>query len=188
MPPPTLTPTAHRLLDAAEQRTRKLGFNGFSFRDLADDVGIRSASVHHHFPTKADLGRGLVQRYRARVFESLGAPEDGPLADAITKVVEAHRYTLLTLDGLCICGMLGAEGASLPPEVAVETRGFFDALTRWIATALGTHGATPEAAEAGALTLVAAINGAMILARSLGDPTVYDRVVQPVAARLVNSP
>jgi len=43
------------------------GFHACSFREIATDVGIKSASVHHHFPAKADLGAALVARYTARV-------------------------------------------------------------------------------------------------------------------------
>ena len=58
---PTDTKTA--LLDSAERAARTRGFDGFSFADLAEDVGIRKASIHHHFPTKAALSVALMQRY-----------------------------------------------------------------------------------------------------------------------------
>src|SRR3712207_8206920 len=44
--------TAERIMDAAERRIRAAGYGGFSFRELAAEVGVKSASVHHHFPTK----------------------------------------------------------------------------------------------------------------------------------------
>ena len=47
--------TAERLMDLAEARIREAGYRGFSFRDLAAEIGIKSASVHHHFPTKAGM-------------------------------------------------------------------------------------------------------------------------------------
>jgi TetR/AcrR family transcriptional regulator, transcriptional repressor for nem operon len=53
-----------QLLDATERRMRAGGYHAVSFRDVAADVGIRSASVHHHFPQKADLGTALVRRYQ----------------------------------------------------------------------------------------------------------------------------
>ena len=40
------------IMDAAERRMRIGGFNGFSFREIAADVGVKSSSVHYHFPTK----------------------------------------------------------------------------------------------------------------------------------------
>ena len=47
---------------------RDAGVVTMSFRDLAGDVGIKSACVHYHFPTKSDLGEALVDRY-SRLFK-----------------------------------------------------------------------------------------------------------------------
>ena len=54
------------ILDVAERRIRAHGYNGFSFREIADEIGIKSASVHYHFPTKADLAAAVAKRYRER--------------------------------------------------------------------------------------------------------------------------
>ncbi|WP_254065657.1 TetR family transcriptional regulator [Acidisoma sp. L85] len=34
-----------------------------NFRDLAAQVGIKAASIYHHFPSKADLGAAVARRY-----------------------------------------------------------------------------------------------------------------------------
>ncbi len=68
--------TAERLMDLAEQRMRDGGYHGFSFRDLANEIGITSASVHHHFPTKSGMVVAIMQRYRdrfAKLVERAGA-------------------------------------------------------------------------------------------------------------------
>ena len=57
------TDTATKLLDAAQHFVQTRGFNAFSYKDLAAAVGIRTASIHYHFPTKGDLGAALMQRY-----------------------------------------------------------------------------------------------------------------------------
>ncbi len=67
---------ANEILDAAERFARTVGYNGFSFRDIAAEIGIKSASVHYHFPTKGDLGAALARRYADRFFERLGAASD----------------------------------------------------------------------------------------------------------------
>ena len=51
------------LLKVAEVKVRQGGYNNFSFREIANEVGIKSASVHYHFPTKADLGAELAHQY-----------------------------------------------------------------------------------------------------------------------------
>ena len=73
---------ATEILDAAEGFARQTGYNGFSFRDIAAEIGIKSASVHYHFPTKGDLGAALARRYAERFFERLGLASDIATAKA----------------------------------------------------------------------------------------------------------
>ena len=56
--------THEMLLTAAADLLQRVGYASFSYRDLAKVVGIRSASIHYHFPAKADLGIALVERFR----------------------------------------------------------------------------------------------------------------------------
>ena len=55
-----MSETPQRLMDLAEAHIRDAGYRGFSFRDLAAELGIKSASVHHHFPTKATLAAAVI--------------------------------------------------------------------------------------------------------------------------------
>jgi TetR/AcrR family transcriptional repressor of nem operon len=68
--------TAERLMDLAEARIREAGYRGFSFRDLAAEIGIKSASVHHHFPTKAGMAAAVARRYGDRFFEVVARRHD----------------------------------------------------------------------------------------------------------------
>src|SRR5258705_11779220 len=67
--------TAERLTDLAEARIREAGYRGLSFRDLAAEIGIKSASVHHHFPTKAGMAAAVARRYGDRLFELVAGRE-----------------------------------------------------------------------------------------------------------------
>src|SRR4029079_1922981 len=55
--------TAQRILDVAERLVQTRGFNGFSYADIAEVLDVTKASLHYHFPSKADLGRRLIERY-----------------------------------------------------------------------------------------------------------------------------
>lgn len=63
------------MLKAAENKVRLGGYSNFSFRELANEIGIKSASVHYHFPTKADLGAELAHQYTDAFIAVLGEPE-----------------------------------------------------------------------------------------------------------------
>ena len=157
-----------RILDAAESRAREGGYYGFSFREVAADVGIKSASVHYHFPTKASLAEALAQRYTERALEAVGAPET-PL-EAFDRVTALFRTALEVDRKMCLCGMFGAERDALPPEVAAETRSYFMRL-------IEAMEAPPAEAPYRAETVLAALEGALLTARALDDPSVFGRVV-----------
>ncbi len=193
------TPTkAEEILNSAERLARRRGYNGFSFRDLAEEVGIKSASVHYHFPTKANLGAAVAQRYTERFIAGLGDPDDpgaGPRA-LLERYVDAFRRALVRDRQMCLCGMLGAEVESLPPEVASEVRTFFELNVEWIAAVLSRRAGgapgngVPEdgvpgdrtMAERQALTILAMLEGALVVARTMRRDEVFDRIAEAVTA------
>ncbi len=124
---------ADQVLDAAERRVRAGGYHAVSFRDLAADVGIRSASVHHHFPQKADLGLALVERYHERFLAGLADARDRPPAERLRAFCAAYRQAFRAADAVCLCGMLAAESRGLPDRVGAAVRDFFAANIAWVA-------------------------------------------------------
>lgn len=183
-----MTTTANEILDAAERLARSGGYNGFSFRDVADAVGIKSASVHYHFPTKSDLGGAIAKRYSERFITSLGAANDvsQPARVLVDRFVLAFRRAVIEDGRMCLCGLFAAEMDSLPHEVAAETRRFFEANLNWLTTVLARM---PQAqSEVGqlrvrALTIVSALEGAILVARALDNLAVFDDVVSELRGR-----
>lgn len=150
------------ILDVAERLIRTAGYDGFSFRDVAQEVGIKSASVHYHFPTKQDLAAAVAKRYRERFYADLCIEEDQGMSR-----VEAWRTLFLRAletDGLmCLCGILAAEGDNLPEDVAREAQAFL----QFGITSLN------DAAPGQGARILAQLEGAMLLARSFGDPVIF---------------
>jgi TetR/AcrR family transcriptional repressor of nem operon len=168
------------------------GYNGFSYADIADVVGIRKASIHHHFPTKADLVRTLVLRYREDAQSGVAALENSggqPLdilrtyADHWAKCIEDASRPF------CVCAMLASELPSLPPEVATEVTAFFRFLSRWL-TAVMERGAVTGSLtlssppEVEAEVFLACVHGAMLSARAYGRPDMFAAVLHPALQRL----
>jgi TetR/AcrR family transcriptional repressor of nem operon len=152
-------------MDAAERRIRSSGYNGFSFRDIAADVGVKSSSVHYHFPTKPALAAAVARRYTDR-FEAALAQ-----AKSAKDWRNVFRKALFDDGQMCLCGVLGAESADLPPEVLAEAQRFFNRSLE----ALGRlYGSRSAASRQSALHVMATLEGAMMLARTLNDPKVFD--------------
>src|SRR6201986_2212576 len=114
---------ANAIMDAAERRIRLGGFSGFSFRDVAADVGIKSSSVHYHFPTKDDLGAAVIRRWADNASEHIDAAlEKDPNTARVGRNV--FRGTVRSDSHMCPCTVLGAAVQDLPEQVAAEVKRF----------------------------------------------------------------
>src|SRR2546425_2574803 len=113
--PSRQTDTRMRILDAAERLVQVRGFNGFSYADIAVELNVTKATLHYHFPGKAELGEALIRRYASRFAEALGEI-DGRSSDAPAKLdAYAAIYADVLRDGrMCLCGMLAADYETLP--------------------------------------------------------------------------
>jgi TetR/AcrR family transcriptional regulator, transcriptional repressor for nem operon len=157
--------TTAAIMDAAEARIRTAGYTGFSFRDLAGDVGVKSASVHYHFSTKEALAAAVARRYKDRF---LAAVEQD--ATAGTDVVSAWKagflHAIQSDGGMCLCGILGAAATALPDEVRSEARAFFEESL----AQMTKRGLTIERAA----QVLATLEGAMLLAIVLQRNSAFD--------------
>ncbi|HML14757.1 MAG TPA: TetR/AcrR family transcriptional regulator, partial [Xanthobacteraceae bacterium] len=162
-----------------------------SYADIAATLRVTKASLHYHFPTKAELARRLMERYTESFLSAL-AQIDGGTASAREKL---QRYVSIYADVLannrmCLCGMLAAEYATLPKPVRTEVTRFFDANETWLAHVIddarqsgGTQfaGSSTEAAR----LMIATLEGAMMLARSYGEAERFDRAGERVLAEVI---
>ena len=155
-------------------------------------VGIRKASIHHHFPSKVDLVRTLVARYREEA-EAGMANLELQLSDPLEQLrLYAGYWEACIADAsapFCICALLAGQLPVLPEEVGLEVRAHFRSLSAWLTSVLergARYGqlqlmSTPRAeAEA----FMAAVHGAMLSARAYGDPKIFGVVTGPLLERL----
>ena len=174
----TYSETANRILDVAENAARQGGYSAFSFREIANEIGIKSASVHYHFPTKEALGDALAARYTERFLEALGEPEGGTKEDRLQKYVQAYAHALKEDGLMCLCGMFGAEIQTLPDAVARQTRAFFTRNLAWLEAVYANNGSTKAESAQNATRIIACLEGAMILARTLENDALFDQATQ----------
>src|SRR6201987_1629455 len=167
------------IMDAAERRMRAGGFGGFSFREIAADVGIKSSSVHYHFPTKEGLAAAVIRRWATDTSDYIDTQlEKDP--DPIRVWANAFRGTAVSRGRMCPCTVLGAASQDLPAEVATEVKAFFKmCLSKLIAAGL----APSNAAE-----VLSPITGALVVANALGDTAAYDRATSDLLRRREAAP
>lgn len=125
--------TRETLMLAAETQLRSKGYAAFSYADLAQDVGIRKASIHHHFPVKEDLGVAVVESYLARVEQTLAHIQTESLATAGRLKSFTRLFTSGLEEGLLpLCGALAAELAALPESLQILARRFLQLQRCWL--------------------------------------------------------
>jgi TetR/AcrR family transcriptional regulator, transcriptional repressor for nem operon len=178
--------TKQRLLDAASALVQTRGYNGFSFHDLAAEVGIRTASIHYHYPTKADLVVALTVRYADRFLAALGPADAAPPDEQLRRYVAAFRSTL-EQGRMCLCGMIGAEVESLPDTVRAEVSRFWLSNEAWLGDVLSRSGLPPATARRRSHVLLATLEGAMILSRTRGGLDAFDAASREIIPLLLDT-
>jgi TetR/AcrR family transcriptional repressor of nem operon len=168
---------AQRLMDLAEARISEAGYRGFSFRELAAEIGIKSASVHHYFPTKATMAAAIARRYGDRFLAAVARRPNESAEDAISAYRSAFRSALDRDGRMCLCGVLGAEAGVLSPEVAEEILSFFRRCIDDLSERIGGPGA-----EARAFHVMATLEGGMMLARAYRSIEPFDQAAASLSA------
>lgn len=168
------------------------GYNGFSYADIADVVGIRKPSIHHHFASKVDLVRTLVSRYREEAQAGLAALErnvSDPAEQLKTYLAYWETCIKDATAPFCVCALLASELPILPAEVALEVRAHFRFLASWLTSVLerGKRQGRLQltgTARVEAEGVMATVHGAMLSARAYGDPKMFGTITRPLLDRL----
>ncbi len=131
--------TRRELMDLAETLVRTRGYNGFSYRDLAGQIGIKTASIHYHFPTKGDLGEALIENEKdvfAENLTQLDAAENDPRRRLEGFIRLFQATTIGCHNRMCQGAMLAVEQETLPAAMGEAVRRLFAANEDWLAKAL----------------------------------------------------
>ena len=168
------------ILAAAKRTAQAHGYSGLNFRDLADEVGIKAASIYHHFPSKADLGAAVARRYwedTAAGLESMLAETSEPVR-CLRQYPDVFRKSLESDNRMCLCSFMAAEYDDLPEPVKQEVQTFADVNVAWLSRVLSAAAVvSAEESEQRARAIFAAVAGAQLIARSRSDISLYDALI-----------
>lgn len=184
--------TAEDILRCARALVVQGGYNSFSYADISAVVGVRKASIHHHFPSKSDLVRTLVAQYRQEAEAGLAALErhiPDPAGQLQAYVGYWERCIADASHPFCVCALLATEIPVLPEPVAMEVRAHFRGLSKWLACVLERGASQGSLSLTGtpsdnAEMVMATVHGAMLSARAYGDAAAFGAVIRPLLERL----
>lgn len=167
------------------------GYHGVSYAAIAAVVGLRKASIFHHFPTKEYLARAVVARYRATVRDGMAVIDDATddPRDKLARYAGLYRALLARREHMCLCGLLAAEATTLPAPVRAEVRAYFVEHETWLGNVLAAgraagllrvEGPFPDAAQ----RLLAGVEGALLVAQAHDDDARFDAIAAGLLADL----
>jgi len=188
-----ISTTADDILRCARSLIIAGGYNSFSYADISKVVGIRNASIHHHFPSKSDLVRTLVVQYREEAQAGIAALERN-VCDPFEQLRAYVGFWKTCIEDetapFCVCALLASEIPILPEAVALEVRTHFQALSDWL-TSVVERGAKEGnlkltgTAKAEAEIFLATVHGAMLSARAYGDAKIFGVITHSLLERIV---
>ena len=169
------------ILVAAREAAMAYGYGGINFRDLAEAVGIKAASINYYFANKAILGEAVARRYWediARDREAISADAQSPM-EALRQYPGIFRLSLERNNRMCLSSFMATEYDALPEQVLKEVQSFADINTAWLCEQLvAAKLVEPKDGEIRARAIYAAVAGAQIVARSRSDINLFDSLVR----------
>lgn len=174
------TSSSDRILAVATKIAQAHGYSGLNLRALAEEVGIKAASLYHHFPSKADLAAAVAKRYwedTAIALEAL-SEKTPDASDRLRKYPSLFRRSLENDNRICLCSFMTAEFDDLPEVVKKEVQTFSDINIAWLAKMLvAAEIVAPKDAKKRAHAIFAAIAGAQLMARGRDDIKLFDTLI-----------
>jgi TetR/AcrR family transcriptional repressor of nem operon len=163
------------IIQIASDLLQKGGVNGFSFRDLAEAVGVKSSSVHYHFANKNDLFLAIIINFRNDFSEQLQDLESqsDSVYETISKLIDVFESQLVQ-ENFCLCGMLAADQKHLDQKVIDELNNTFDTLHAWLSQVIKKDSPTTIPAEALAKLIISSLEGSLLIDRVSKETKSFD--------------
>ena len=179
--------TRDKIIELAQAAIAERGYSAFSFRELATQLGIKSASIHYHFPTKAHLGVEVARTYRDQLQKAFDGITTGCAKDpkqAIESLMAMYRHEVRNSQRMTVCTMLAAEIKNLPLAIQQEMASFYEMNIGWLQQQFQKLGYDNNPAREKACQLFALLQGALMGAKGQNDPAYFDVAVKAATGLL----
>ena len=182
--------TRTRILDAAQDLIQRVGVNAMSYKHISDTVGIRKASIHHHFPKKENLVDELLKRcqlsYGAHYKNIVKSSESAP--EKLRKLARVFEKGLSN-QKLCLVGSISTDSNTLQKHSCkVLEQSIRNTVTIFATVFIQgkeEHSlAFTETAEDAAFAFFSFLVGTQIVARSCGGIDFFHKAAQVIIEAL----
>lgn len=124
--------TKSQAIETGKALLQLKGFNGFSFQDIADELGIRKASLHYHFSSKEELGLALIADYEDAFSQWCETVQELDPMDQLEKF--CLIFYRISQDNLKICptGVFCSDYNTLPTSMQKRLGQFHKTQSKWL--------------------------------------------------------
>lgn len=183
---PRLTDAKEQIIKTTRNKLHIKSYNSISYKEISDELGIKKASLYHHFNSKEELGLTVLQDYRSHINDLIKKTDD--YTDDPWKKLKGYLRYFSKLreedDKICLGGVLTAEYNTLPDSIKKELKGLFDDHFNWLVGILNDgreknlffcDGKSYDIA----IAIEAKIQGGLILSRLLGNKHI-DNIIEEI--------
>jgi len=126
--------TKKQILDIGENLLLDRGFNGFSYKDISDILGIKNASIHYHYARKSDLGTAIIVRAERQFERWVERLEIKKMTypQRLGEFCSLYRRFLDRGGQVCLGGTLETDFKTLPAEMQAATRTLVASMLQWL--------------------------------------------------------
>lgn len=183
--------TKSEIVKIAIDLIEKHSYNSISYQDISNILNIRKASIHYHFPSKADLGLVTLKTFRKNII-NLISKLDERTNDPKEKLLAYFKFfksIAKSNDRMCLAGVLSAEYNTLPKNMQEELYSFFNNYFTWLAKVLSegkekkqfNFNGTPEDMV---LLIESSLHGSLLLSRPLNNKDSFDIILSQIETDL----
>src|SRR5690606_17070761 len=123
------------IIELADDFIRMRGYNAFSYNDLSRDIGIKTASIHYHFPFKSDLGVAVIQEHERRLEEFKERHEAAAPTDKIAHFLDL--YTKLRSENkICLVASLTSAFNTIDDKIQQALQQYAENIIDWLSSTL----------------------------------------------------
>lgn len=164
-----------KIIQLATNLAQKYGLNAFSYSDLAKEIGIAKASIHHYFPAKDDLAQEILVQYSANFIAQLPSPEQDP-ETRLKAYIELFNQVAQTQDKICLCLMYASDFMTISPSAQQQVQDFYHKNEAWLAQLFIANNDSEEYAQAKSQLLFSQLQGLLVRSRLMHDTTQFNNL------------
>lgn len=168
-----------KIIQLATNLAQKYGLNAFSYSDLAKEIGIAKASIHHYFPAKNDLAREILIQYSAKFMAQLPSPEQSSEI-RLKAYIELFNQVAQTQDKICLCMMYASDFMTISSDTQQQVQDFYQKNETWLAQLFIANNNNIENAQAKSQLLFSQLQGLLVRSRLMHDTKQFHNLAQQI--------